>query len=200
MKKTILIIFILTFQFLNAKELTILFLGDSLTEGYGLNKEEAFPSLVAQTIKTKLDKKVKVINGGVSGSTTTDGLSRLKWYMRSKPDIVFIALGANDGLRGLNLEQSEKNLEQIVSHALESNAKVLLAGMLIPPNYGPDYFKEFKKLYEKIALKYKVRFMPFLLKDVAGYQELNQRDGIHPNEKGHKVIAKNVFEFLKEDL
>ena len=200
MKKFILILLFFSFQFLGAKDLTILFLGDSLTEGLGVNKEQAYPSLVEKKFNTTLDKKIKVINGGVSGSTTSDAQARLKWYLRSKPDYVFIALGANDGLRGLNLNQSQKNLENIIETAKKANAKVLLAGMLIPPNYGPNYSKQFKNMFLKLKKKYQLKFMPFLLLDVAGVKSLNQGDGIHPNEKGHKIIAKNVYEFLKVTL
>ena len=200
MKKFILILFLITLQFANAKDDTILFLGDSLTEGLGVTKEDAFPKLVETMIQTELKKDVTVINGGVSGSTTSDGLDRLKWYMKKKPSIVFLALGANDGLRGFDLKQSQENLEEIIKYAQESNAKVLLAGMLIPPNYGPKYSENFRKMYEQLKDKYKLKNMPFLLEGVAGNKELNQRDGIHPNEQGHKIIAKNVFEFIKEEL
>ena len=200
MKKYILILFLITLQFANAKNDTILFLGDSLTEGLGVTKEDAFPKLVETMIQTELKKDVTVINGGVSGSTTSDGLDRLKWYMKKKPSIVFLALGANDGLRGFDLKQSQENLEEIIKYAQESNAKVLLAGMLIPPNYGPKYSENFRKMYEQLKDKYKLKSMDFLLEGVAGNKELNQRDGIHPNEQGHKIIAKNVFEFIKEEL
>ena len=202
MKKIIFILCIITLQILtaNSSTKTILFLGDSLTEGLGVSKNQAYPNLVQELAKNKLNKNIKAINGGVSGSTTNDALSRLKWYLKRKPDIVFIALGANDGLRGLNLTQSQKNLEEIITHAQKSKAKVLLAGMLIPPNYGPDYSKEFEKMYLEIKEKYNLKFMPFLLKNVAGVQSLNQADGIHPNAKGHKIIAKEVFKFLKEEL
>jgi acyl-CoA thioesterase I len=200
MKKFILIMFLITLQFANAKDDTILFLGDSLTEGLGVTKEDAFPKLVETMIQTELKKDITVINGGVSGSTTSDGLDRLKWYMKKKPSIVFLALGANDGLRGLDLKQSQENLEEIIKYAQDSNAKVLLAGMLIPPNYGPEYSENFRKMYEQLKDKYKLKSMPFLLEGVAGNKELNQRDGIHPNEQGHKIIAKNVFEFMKEEL
>lgn len=198
MKKFILILFILTFNFANAN--TILFLGDSLTEGYGLNKQEAYPSLVKQIFKNQLNKDIKIINGGVSGSTTSDALSRLKWYMRKKPTIIFIALGANDGLRGLNLKKSQQNLEDIINFSLNANAKVLLSGMLLPPNYGETYTKDFELMFKNLKNKFDLKTMPFLLQDVAGVKELNQADGIHPNEKGHKIIAKNVFEFLKGEL
>jgi acyl-CoA thioesterase-1 len=200
MKKIILILFLLNLSVLNAKSNTILFLGDSLTEGFGVSKEDAFPKLVENLIQTELHKNIVVINGGVSGSTTSDGLARLKWYLKKKPYLVFVALGTNDGLRGLDLEQSQKNLEEIIRYAQASNAKVMLAGMLIPPNYGPEYSEQFKKMYQNLKVKYMLKSMPFLLDGVAGIKEFNQKDGIHPNEKGHKYIAKKVFEFIKEDL
>ncbi len=200
MKKFIIILFLITLQFANAKDDTILFLGDSLTEGLGVTKEEAFPKLVEILIQKELKKDISIINAGVSGSTTSDGLDRLKWYLKKKPSIVFLALGANDGLRGLDIKQSQKNLEEIIKYAQESGAKVLLAGMLIPPNYGPEYSENFRKMYEEIKDKYKLKSMPFLLDQVAGNKNLNQSDGIHPNEQGHKTIAKNVFEFIKKDL
>jgi len=198
MKKIIIILSL--FTMLMAQTNTILFLGDSLTEGLGVDRDDAFPKLVETMIQRELNKSVVVINGGVSGSTTSDGLARLKWYLKKKPSIVFLALGANDGLRGLDLEESQKNLEEIIRYSQESHAKVLLAGMLIPPNYGPEYSESFKKIYQELQIKYKLRSMPFLLDGVAGKKELNQRDGIHPNEQGHKYIAKKVFEFIKEDL
>ena len=200
MKKIILILFIFNLITANAKSNTILFLGDSLSEGFGVSKEDAFPELVENLIRTELNKNIVVINGGVSGSTTSDGLARLKWYMKKKPYLVFLALGVNDGLRGLDLEQSQKNLEEIIKYAQKYNAKVLLAGMLMPPNYGPEYSAQFKEMYQKIKVKYKLKSMSFLLDGIAGKKEFNQRDGIHPNEKGHKYIAKKVFEFIKEDL
>lgn len=197
MKKFIILLFTVLIYSANAKDSTILFLGDSLTEGLGVSKEQAYPSIVEDMIQSKLKEDVEIINGGVSGFTTSDALSRLKWYLRKKPDIVFIALGANDGLRGLDLNQSQKNLEQIIETAQKTGSKVLLAGMLIPPNYGEDYSKQFENMFKTIKEKYNLAFMPFLLLDVAGVQELNQRDGIHPNVEGHKKISKNVFEFLK---
>ncbi len=200
MKNIILILFLFNLITANAKSNTILFLGDSLTEGLGVGKEDAFPKLVENLIQTELNKNIIVINGGVSGSTTSDGLARLKWYMKKKPYLVFLALGVNDGLRGLDLEQSQKNLEEIIKYAQKYNAKVLLAGMLMPPNYGPEYSAQFKEMYQKIKVKYKLKCMSFLLDGIAGKKEFNQRDGIHPNEKGHKYIAKKVFEFIKEDL
>jgi len=202
MKKIILTLLIISLQVLtaNTNTKTILFLGDSLTEGLGVSKKDTYPSLVENLIKTKLNQDVNVINAGVSGSTTSDGLSRLNWYLKREPDIIFIALGANDGLRGLDLNKSQKNLEEIVSRALDSKAKVLLAGMLMPPNYGVEYTKNFKQMFENVKNKYNLKFMPFLLKGVAGEKQLNQGDGIHPNEKGYKIIANEVFKFLKDEL
>ena len=198
MKKILLTLFLLNLQILSAN--TILFLGDSLTEGLGVTKENAFPKLVETLIQKELKKNITVINGGVSGSTSSDGLARLKWYLKKKPYIVFLALGTNDGLRGLNLKQSQKNLEEIVEYAQKFKAKVLLAGMRIPPNYGPEYVEDFEKIYQELKNKYNLKTMPFLLDGVAGVQKMNQRDGIHPNEEGHKIIAKKVFMFLKEEL
>lgn len=200
MKKIILILCVFTLHFANAKDTTILFLGDSLTEGLGVQKEEAFPALVQGLIHTRLGKKVTIINGGVSGSTTSDALARLKWYMRHKPDIIFIALGANDGLRGLDLHQSQANLEAIITHAKSTQATVLLAGMLIPPNYGENYTQKFKTMFETLGQRHALKMMPFLLQDVAGEKRYNQQDGIHPNTEGHQRIAHNVFDFIKEEL
>ncbi len=200
MKKIILLLCIMTLQIANAKEGTILFLGDSLTEGYGVAKQQAYPALVEKMIKTKLNKDITVINGGVSGSTTSDGLDRLRWYLKRDPSIIFVALGANDGLRGLDLEKSQRNLERIVEHAKASGAKVLLAGMLIPPNYGPEYTERFKRMYREVQKKFDLKTMPFLLEGIAGKARLNQRDGIHPNAKGHKLLAQKVFAFIKDEL
>lgn len=197
-------LFMVTLHIANAnsttKTSTILFLGDSLTEGFGINQEDAFPSLVETLIESELNTTVTIINGGVSGSTTSDGLARLKWYLKKKPSLMFLALGANDGLRGLDLKESQKNLEEIIRYAQEDNVTVLLAGMLMPPNYGVEYTEDFKKMYEEIAVKYELNSMSFLLEGVAGEKALNQRDGIHPNEEGHKIMAKNVFAFIKEYL
>jgi len=198
MKKLIFILSLCLTQTIHAS--SILFLGDSLTEGHGLANEQAYPILVQEFIQKKLKKDVTIINGGVSGSTTSDALARLKWYSRKKPNVIFIALGANDGLRGLDLEQSQKNLEKIIEYGKNSKAKVLLAGMMIPPNYGPDYSQKFQQIYKDLGEKYQLKVMPFLLEGVAGKKEFNQKDGIHPNELGHKKIAENVFEFLKGEL
>ena len=180
---------------------TILILGDSLTEGYGLQRTEAFPWLVEQNLNKKFsDCNAKIINGGISGSTSAGALSRLQRHFEQldqKPDLVMIALGANDGLRGLSLNSMKQNLQEAISWALNSGVKVILAGMQIPPNYGFAYSKKFTKTFSELAKKNKVEFIPFLLKDVAMKPHLNLSDGIHPNAEGHKVIAQTVFPYLK---
>ncbi|MBN2826188.1 MAG: arylesterase [Campylobacterales bacterium] len=196
MKK--LIVLAMFWSMVHAK--SILFLGDSLTEGYGVSKEEAYPKLVEEMIQKRLHQKVNVINGGVSGSTTSDGLARLQWYLKKEPTIVMIALGANDGLRGHDLRVSQANLEAIIVHAQKSGAKVLLAGMLVPPNYGEKYANEFRAMYEALQKKYHLKSIPFLLEGIAGQKEYNQADGIHPNAQGHALIAQRVFELIKEEL
>lgn len=175
----------------------ILFYGDSLTAGYGLSVEEAFPSLVEKKL-IKQGKSVKVVNAGLSGETSAGGLSRLNWVLRQPIDVFVLELGANDGLRGLPLEQTQKNLQTIIDKVKEKNksVKIVLAGMMVPPNMGPEYTEKFKKLYPDLAKKNKAILIPFLLKDVAGIESLNQADGIHPNVEGHKIVAENVFKSI----
>ena len=184
-----------------AEEKNILFLGDSLTAGYGLEKEQAFPQL----IKNSLDKKgikSKVINAGESGHTSAGGVRRVNWYFKKRIDILVLALGANDGLRGLPVKSTETNLQKIIDLAKKNNPKmkVIIAGMKVPPNMGKEYSKEFEALYPKLARKNSCILIPFLLEKVAGYKEHNLPDGIHPNIKGHKIIAENVMKFITQAL
>ena len=178
----------------------IIFLGDSLTEGYGVDKEQAYPHL----IQLKLDKLspdlYKVINGGVSGSTTASGLSRMRWFMKTKPYLVVLALGANDGLRGVKVAESKKNLETVIKMAQENNIKIILCEMHLPTNYGKEYRKSFNQMYKELTKKYKIGFIPFMLDGVGGVKELNLGDGIHPNVEGHKKVAENVFKYLEKSL
>lgn len=193
------LLFILLFVSTPAwSELHVLFMGDSLSEGYGVTREHSFPSV----IEKKLDEgavpfKVKITNGSVSGSTSANAPSRLKWFLKSKPDILVLALGANDGLRGIDVQSSSDNLAKTIATAKENNIRVVLTGMLIPPNYGADYRDKFSKMYRTLKNKYQLDFIPFLLEGVAGDKELNQADGIHPNDKGHRVMADNVLKVLK---
>lgn len=178
---------------------TVLCLGDSLTEGYQLSKEEAYPFLVEKELKKK-HPDLKVINGGVSGATTASGLKRLDWYLKSQPDIMILALGANDGLRGLRVSEAEKNLSQVIEKAQAKGIKVILAGMQMPTNYGEAYRKDFSAVFSQVAKKYKTPLIPFLLEGVATKSELNLPDGIHPNPKGHEIMAKTVIKYLEPEL
>ena len=177
----------------------LIVLGDSLTEGYGVSKESAFPALLEVLIQ-KSGKNWVVINAGISGSTTASGPSRLQWQLKNKPDMMILALGANDGLRGLPLKETEKNLAKTIELAQKDNVKVIIAGMLLPPNYGEVYRKQFSEMYETLAKKYKTPKIKFLLEGVAGNSKLNQADGVHPNEKGHEVVAEVVFKSIKDQL
>lgn len=177
----------------------IVFLGDSLTAGFGLDEEQAFPHLVEEALQAEgLD--VRAVNAGVSGDTTAGGLSRLDWLLRQQPDVLVVGLGGNDGLRGLDLAASESNLRQLVSRAQEAGAEVLLLGMLIPPNYGPEYTGDFASMYPRLAAELDVALVPFLLEGVAGDPELNLPDGIHPNAEGQAIVAETVAESLREIL
>jgi acyl-CoA thioesterase I len=178
---------------------TILFLGDSLTEGYQLSKEEAYPAVIERSLKSKRPE-LKIINGGVSGSTTASGLKRLDWYLKASPDILVLALGGNDGLRGTKIFETEKNLSVVIEKAQERGIKVILAGMKMPTNYGEPYRSQFENIFPKLAKKYKVPLIPFLLEGVGAVPALNLPDGIHPNPKGHEVMAKTVLKVLEPEL
>jgi acyl-CoA thioesterase-1 len=177
---------------------TIMFFGDSLTAGYGLSPEIAFPALVEKEF-IKENKNVKVINAGLSGETSAGGLSRIDWILRQSIDVFVLELGANDGLRGLPIEQTKKNLQSIVEKVKSKypRAKIVLAGMLVPPNMGKGYADEFKKIYPAMASKNRALLIPFLLEGVAGNEKLNQADGIHPNAEGHRIVANNLVTFLR---
>lgn len=175
----------------------ILFFGDSLTAGYGLSPDQAFPARIEEQCERK-GTPCKAINAGLSGETSAGGLSRIDWILRQPIDVFVLELGANDGLRGLPLDQTKKNLQAIIDKvkAKFPNVKLVIAGMLVPPNMGPDYTKEFQKIFPELTRKNNATLIPFLLKDVAGYEKLNLEDGIHPNEEGHRIVAKNVYEVL----
>ncbi|SDU58634.1 arylesterase [Desulfobacula phenolica] len=178
----------------------ILILGDSLGAGLGVEPQQAFPALIRDRLKLKGFDHVSLINGSISGSTTAGAVSRLKWFLRIKPDILVLALGANDGLRGLSIRQMTRNLDKTIVLAKEKRLRVILAGMKLPPNYGPEYAKAFEAVFASLAQKHDLPFIPFLLKDVAGIASLNQADGIHPNAKGHKIIAATVFDCILKQL
>ncbi len=170
----------------------VIFLGDSLTAGYGLDPEQAFPALVEKRL-IEAGHSVRVVNAGVSGDTTAGGLARLDWLLRQEPDVLVVGLGANDGLRGIELDSSESNLRQILQRVLAKDMHVLLAGMLLPPNYGQDYTDRFAEIYPRLASELDVPLLPFLLAGVAARPGLNLPDGIHPNAEGQKIVAETVY-------
>ncbi len=202
MKKILLTLFtfILNSNALAVNKLVVL--GDSLTEGYGVSKDSAFPALLEKKFKAS-GKNWTVVNAGISGSTTASGPSRIKWLLKSnsdKPKLILVILGANDGLRGLKPEESEKNLSQIIEMIQKEKIDVILGGLYMPPNYGKDYTEKFKKIYSSISAKHKIKLIPFILEGVGGQSDKNLADGIHPNEKGHAIVADNIYKVIKDDL
>jgi acyl-CoA thioesterase-1 len=181
----------------------ILFFGDSLTAGYGLTdpSDEAYPAVIQHKIDS-LKLNYNVINAGVSGETTAGGLGRIDWALKRKVDVFILELGANDGLRGIPVEETRKNLQAIINKvkAKYPNAKIILAGMQVPPSMGADYCTSFKATFPQIAQKNNIALIPFLLDNVAGIPKLNQNDGIHPTTVGAKIVANNVWAVLKADL
>jgi acyl-CoA thioesterase-1 len=185
----------------NTKDKTILFFGDSLTAGMGLNIEEAFPAVIQRKIDS-LGLPYKVINAGISGETTAGGKNRIDWVLNQKVDIFVLELGANDGLRGVPLTETRRNLQAIIDIVKKKNpdTKIILSGMQIPPNLGIEYTTEFNNIFSELAAKNNLPLIPFLLENVAGIADLNQNDGIHPTAEGHKILADNTWVILKEYL
>ncbi len=181
---------------------TILFFGDSLTAGFGLeDSNDAYPAVV-QTKIDSLGRNYVVVNSGLSGETTSGGLGRINWVLNQKVDVFVLELGANDGLRGISLAETRENLQAIIYAVRKKYPEIpiILAGMQLPPNLGQDYTTEFKSIFEELAEKNTLEIIPFLLKDVGGIPELNQDDGIHPNVEGHKIVANNVWVVLEPIL
>ncbi|MBX2963502.1 MAG: arylesterase [Cyclobacteriaceae bacterium] len=176
---------------------TIMFYGDSLTAGYGLSTEEAFPAVLEKKLNAQTIR-CKVINAGLSGETSAGGLSRIDWVLRQPVDIFILELGGNDGLRGLPLDQTMANLQAILDKvkAKNPNVKIVVAGMMVPPNMGKDYSNQFKEVFPELTKKNKATLIPFLLEGVGGNEKLNLPDGIHPNAEGHKIIANNLMRYI----
>ncbi|MEP3390053.1 MAG: arylesterase [Reichenbachiella sp.] len=176
---------------------TILFFGNSITAGYQLDLSEAFPALIQERLDS-LELNYRTVNAGLSGETTASGNSRVDWVLKNPVDIFVLELGANDGLRGVGVAEARKNLESIIEKvkAKYPECKILLAGMMVPPNMGQAYSDNFKKIYTDLAEKYGIPLIPFLLEGVAGNSELNLEDGIHPTPEGHKILAENVWKHL----
>lgn len=176
----------------------IIFFGDSLTAGYQLDPEEAFPALI-QEILDSLNLGYKVINAGLSGETTTSGRNRINWVLNQKADVFVLELGANDGLRGIPLKETRENLQAMINTVKSRNSKtrILLAGMQIPPNLGQEYTAEFRQMFSDLAAENELYIIPFLLEGVAGNPDLNLEDGIHPTPEGHRIVADNVWQVLE---
>lgn len=179
----------------------ILFFGNSITAGYGVDLEQAFPNLIQKRLDS-LGYEYKVVNAGLSGETTAGGLNRIEWVLRSVPDIFVLELGGNDGLRGLDLDETRRNLIKIIDivRAANPDVHIILAGMMVPPNMGPDYASGFQEIYPTVAKEKKVSLIPFILEGVGGDPELNLPDGIHPTPEGHEIVADVVWAELKPYL
>jgi acyl-CoA thioesterase-1 len=178
-------------------------LGDSLAEGLGVSQGRSFPDF----LQRRLDRdgySYRVVNLGVSGDTTTGGLGRLEYALSLKPAILVIELGGNDGLRGVPISSTKANLDRMIGAARENGTEVLLAGMTLPANYGPDYIRKFEAIYRDLARKYKIQLVPSLMQpivnEIASRPNLMQRDGIHPSAEGHELLADNVLRYLEPML
>ena len=177
----------------------ILALGDSLTAGFGVKEEESYPSRLQLKVASA-GFPHKVINAGVSGDTTAGGVRRIRWLMKHEPEIVILALGANDGLRGFSIAEIRRNLELMIGVCRKHDARILLAGMKALPNYGEDYMREFESVFSELAEKHKLDFLPFLLEGVAGEREHTQPDGLHPVASGYSIVTDLVWERLQPML
>ena len=186
----------------SASKKIVLFFGDSLTAGYGLDDPaDAFPGVISRRVDS-LKLPYKVINAGLSGETTAGGNGRIDWLLKQKVDVFVLELGANDGLRGIPVSETAKNLQSIVDKvkAKYPDAKLVLLGMQVPPNMGADYTGKFKNVFPHLAKKNNMALVPFLLQGVGGVPSLNQGDGIHPTAQGAKIVANNVWAILKDEL
>jgi acyl-CoA thioesterase-1 len=170
--------------------------GDSLTAGFGVTEEEAYPAVLERKIRAA-GFSYRVVNGGVSGETTAGGLRRVPWILQSRPEIVILELGANDGLRGLGVVETEKNLAEIIEELQKEHVRVVLAGMRMPPNYGKEYTGAFEKIFPELAGRYHLTLIPFFLEGVAARPDLNQADGIHPTALGYQKIVDSFWPRLE---
>lgn len=177
----------------------MVFLGDSLTAGFGLAENQAFPALL-QAEFARRGTPIRVVNAGVSGDTTAGGLARVGWLLSQRPEVLVVGLGANDGLRGQPVEAAADNLRRIVEQARSAGVAVLLLGMQVPRSMGPEYVREFNEMYPRLAREMNVALVPFLLEGVAGRRNLNLEDGIHPNAEGQHRVAENVRSHLERLL
>jgi acyl-CoA thioesterase-1 len=184
------------------EEAVALFFGNSLTAGKGVEQEEAFPALVEERVDS-MGWPIDVVNAGVSGETSSGGESRIDWVLEQQEvDLFVLELGANDGLRGIDPSETKTNLRSIIEKVRKEypDARIVLAGMQVPPNMGKEYAERFKRIFPELAEEEDIELIPFLLKGVAGKKELNQPDGIHPTAEGHKIVAETVWKVIRDDL
>ena len=193
------LLFCLNFAQAAAPPVKLAVLGDSLTAGYGIKPEQAFPALLQAALKAE-GRDVAVLNHGVSGDTSAGGVDRLDWVLGDKPDIVMVELGANDALRGIDPTITERNLSAIIERLKAAGVTVWLAGMMAPRNLGPEYVAAFDGIYQRLANKYQVPLYPFILDGVAQDPALNQADGLHPNPRGAEVVAQHLLPFVIRNL
>ena len=177
---------------------TVLFLGDSITAGYGVDPSQAYPAIIQNKIDAK-GWRFRVINAGQTGDTSAGGLSRLDWLLKNRIDVLVLELGANDGLRGLPVENTKANLQAIIDRTRQRypQIKIIIAGMKLPPNWGGDYGRRFEAMFVELAKKNKAALVPFVLEGVGGVRNLNLPDAIHPTPEGHKLVAANVWKVLE---
>ena len=197
---TFLVFFIFVGFLPDSSERTIIVFGDSIAAGYGLDSDQAFPAFIQEKVDDS-GLNYRVINAGLSGETSAGGLRRVDWILQRQADIFILELGGNDGLRGIDPDLTKQNLRGIMQKVRSANpdVKILLAGMEAPPNMGDTYTSHFREIFKKLSEEADV-FMPFILEDVAGISELNLPDGIHPTEEGHRIIANNLWEYLRPML
>ncbi len=186
---------------LQAQPKKILFFGDSITAGYGVGQSKAFPALIQQRIDS-LEWDYKTVNGGLSGETTAGGLRRVDWMLQQDFEVFVLELGGNDGLRGIDLKSTRKNLQGIIDKVRKNKpgAHIMLAGMRVPPNLGVEYTRDFHEIYSELARENDISLIPFLLEGVGGNEQFMQNDGIHPNAAGHRKVAEIVWDKLKPIL
>ncbi len=196
--KNFCILFLLLATSVTAQEKkNVLIFGDSITAGFGIEPQQAFPALIQERIDS-LGLNYNVINAGLSGETSAGGLRRIDWVLQRTVDVMILELGGNDALRGIDLSSTKDNLQKIINKVQTKypEAKIVIAGMQVPPNLGTDYTQQFASIFPALAEENELLLIPFLLEKVGGSPELNQSDGIHPTAKGHALVAKTVWEYL----
>jgi acyl-CoA thioesterase-1 len=171
----------------------VVILGDSITAGFGIAPQDAFPALLEKRFKDERKIEAEIVAAGISGSTSASGPSRMQWILKSKPDLVVLELGGNDGLRGQNIDATKENLRKSIKLAKDQSVKVVIVGMKLPGNYGKDYNQKFEKMFSDLAKEEKIDYLPFFFDKLGDMKKLVQSDGLHPNEEGHKLIAEQIY-------